>query len=383
MNRDLADLIAAAVASRAPIDGRAVDADTVEFVVNGASVSVAADALEHLGDRLQGVLDVVNRVADEAAHLAAEETERRKAEQARTWSPAEIGLVEHDGRWRRPVGAGAVGVERNPDVGTVTLSVFADGADDACAAVSYRVGDEPNRWWPSVSIPAMSVAQRRVSPYSQLAAIDDETRERLLAAFPLAGEPLEGVSLGEVVGVLLERSETLQEWSEEVHAAHGAAEAAKAARDEERAEATREWRRKSRGKDRIPNKAIDDWARAKSHVEYTRDGVATSGWRVDVIPVDSERRPEGVEDNVGVKEILRVVRLQHVDARYRRRRTSAGLRFYDSDLTSLRETLPDCVVKAPEDGAVVFVAVNTPDAVEILDGALATWVLTGGDPGDD
>lgn len=155
------------------------------------------------------------------------------------------------------------------------------------------------------------------------------------------------------------------------------------AKDEQAAEAS-EWMRLSRSKDRIPTAALNKWMKDHSHVDHDSTGYATGGYRVVVKALVGRTRPRHMEPtyrrghrrkSAGVAEVLYVAKLVHEGVRFRDNASFHS--FYSLQVEQLREALPGCVVKVPDDGKAVFVAFDRPEYVEALDAALVEHVLLG------
>ena len=165
-----------------------------------------------------------------------------------------------------------------------------------------------------------------------------------------------------------------------------AAVAAEADAQEAQAAEATEWMRLSRSKDRIPTAALNKWMKDHSHLDHDSSGYAYGGYRVVAKAIVGRTRPRhmdpeylrgGRRKSAGVTEVLYVAKLVHESVRHRD--TTSFHSFYSSQVDQLREALPGCVVKVPDDGKAVFVAFDRPEYIQALDAALVEHVLLGGD----
>lgn len=156
---------------------------------------------------------------------------------------------------------------------------------------------------------------------------------------------------------------------------------ADAARELERTQ----WAKLSRSKDRIPNGPLNAWMKDMSSIDYLANGAPAGGWTVIAETLVGRTRPRHLEGRgrgagrakpVGLAQVYYAVRLVYADHRGRRDPGSFHS-FYDSQVAKLREALPGCVIRVPEDAKAVFVAFDKPEYVQALDAALVEWVLAG------
>lgn len=347
----------------------------------------ARSASEELGRRRQALADAAQ--ADAARRAEAEALGRWAG-----WTPREWGLAPAGGgRWA--AGAGVVSATLVSPDGRARAGKGVGAEAGAEAGLRLVVADEAGTEVATISVSLESAVTGVVRVYAN--GIDGYTRppsggspvylpraerQALEAEDPWAGIDLTSSEPQELLAAVAGVSLVAGEWIRRIDAAKAAARDAEVARAGETERLSAEWRRKSRPAGRLPTKVLSEWCRAKSHIDYERSGIATGGWRVEPETIVGERRPREIETRrrvkaVGVAEVAYVARIAYFEARYRSRRMSKSLRFYPSDVDSLRQALPGFVVKVPEDHKVIFVAVDSPEYLEALDAALAEWILVG------
>lgn len=160
-----------------------------------------------------------------------------------------------------------------------------------------------------------------------------------------------------------------------------AADAATQARDTLRTE----WLALSRSKERIPTKALEDWVRKHSSYDHDATGYIIGGFGITIDIIAGGHRPDALtrttfgkvrgKDLPGAAKVYQAVRLTYISGR--NRRFAPSMRFYDTDLDSLRDTLGDtCDVVVTHDRQAVFVCYRRDDLVELCDAAAVEWTLT-------
>lgn len=347
-------------------------------------------ALTRLHERITRHNLLVASAAAEA-HLveAAEAAEKARVAALRSsWSLASLGLVEApegSGRWRIESGDGAWATLRAGDFDDdVLVDLFAD--ESGAAAMTVRVSFSARS--------GTSLRLERWEAGNVPWGLPDTNERRARVEALRAASPLAGIDTNDLVA-LLNVAPAYAEWKAKLAAEVAEAEGLWEERKAQKEAAAKEWKRKSRDKNRIPNAALDQLCKNLSSVSYDSTGYPTSGWRVEPVIVVGEERPRGLEDDdsrwgrrggtkVGLSRVHYVVRLEHFEARHRASRRSApGYKFYESDLEKVRKALPGCVVKMPEGGGTIFIASDQPEYVEALDAALVEWVLAGPPGGDD
>lgn len=372
-------------------------------VRRGPRTFTAADsgtltALRDAGERAAGVLAALHRAEQlhreqqAAADLAAAEAAWAG------WTPATIGLVETpagSGRWCWPDRDGVwvtadadpapLGPSYAPRPVATRLRVHADAADGP-----VELGEVIA---PVLGAPQLDPAREKWLHRDGETRPDDRTYRDLTGRRPWDAcreQTPPPADLAGQLAWLADAAPVVLPWLAQVAAACADA----AVREQAKAALARDWERKSRSKRRIPNKVLTDWCKKHSRVDYDASGYPTGGWQATPVTLVGEERPAVLspdrwagrrrsrgERPAGVERLFYVVRLEFQDAagRFGKRERLRYHSFSAADIDELRGLLPGCVVKAPEDRKVVFVAFDAPEFVTELDAALAEWVLAGPD----
>lgn len=389
MGDALADLLSAFDGATAPdVDWTITDDGGLTVNVNGDTITVPAATAVTWADRLASGFERLHQTfADMSSAIEDDHTQRAErdaAATARAWTPSSLGLIEHpekSGQWRTDTTAQSfLTFEPGDTDDTLLLHV---AFNDLPAAVMSLTADG-EAWHATLvkgrdyHIPTWNCDDWVVELSEQL----DQHRR---------ANPLDSIPAGiDAVRYILDRAEqsaAFNATSSEIIAAY---ETRRDAEQEAKEAVAREWRRKSRSDDHIPTGPLKQLCKDMSYIDYAKEGYATGGYRVDAIPVVSEKRPDELVEprrrshrssgsTIGAVELFYVVRLEKNDATFTTRRKKSYSSFYDSDLERIRESLPGCVVKAPETKSVVFVARDLPEHVEALDAAIVEWVFSGDD----
>jgi hypothetical protein len=331
-------------------------------------LQVLAD-VGHVAGQLFGVLERREQDLAEADRQRAREA---RAQQYSSGDPSVFGLIDAGDYWAVPGETAAIRVSpRAPKVthyqakDAVILDVTVN--DVLIGAV---VGDVDGQW--------RVEPNRQYRPYRSTADLVGTARYTELGESPWqAGTPSADTAL-EGIRSLVARAPEVTPWITAVDALLADAAVVEA----ERAAEASQWRRLSKPSGRIPTKALKKWMTDTSHIEYDSTGFATGGSKVTCHIVSGRTRPRHLDSQrprqkaVGVAEVLYVARLERGSVR-RHLDGAIGFQFYDSELVKLREALPDCVVRMPEDGSAIFVSTNDPAHVQELEAAMVEWVLLG------